>query len=105
MKSFWFEKRLEVDLWPVTTAPGSDFPFRSCSGFEVSSIKYERKTERLLGASPFLTEARLTASLTVFFLGEISQLCLSERFSPTTGVVPRRTDFARVWRRKPADLY
>ena len=56
-------------------------------------------------ASRFLTEATLTASLTVFFLGEISQLCLSERFSPTTGVVPRRTDFARVWRRKPADLY
>jgi len=54
---------------------------------------------------PFLTEAPVTASLTVFFLGENSKLCLSAPFSLTTAVEPKRMGSEQGWRQKRADLF
>lgn len=54
---------------------------------------------------PFLTEGPVTASLTVFFLGENFQLCLSAPFNLTTGVVLKRMGSEQGWRPKPADLF
>ena len=57
------------------------------------------------GGGPFLTEGLVTASLTVFFLGENSDLCLSELFSLTTGVELKRMGSEQGWPRRPADLF
>lgn len=55
--------------------------------------------------APFLTEGPVTASLTVFFLGENFQLCLSVLFSLIIGVELKRMGFEQEWRLRPADLF
>jgi hypothetical protein len=50
----------------------------------------------------FLTEGPVPVSLTVFFLREIFQLCLSEPFNLTTGVEPRPTGSVQEWPRRLA---
>jgi hypothetical protein len=52
-----------------------------------------------------LTEDSLTASLTVFFLGENCNLCLSEHFSLTIGVELKHMASGQEWHQKPEDLF
>jgi len=52
-----------------------------------------------------LTEDALTASLTVFFLAENSNLWLSGLFNRITGVELKHMASEQEWRQKPEDSF